>query len=321
MKPFHFWCCSHSTRAACLRRWKQQAGTESAFVRHVPPPVSPLCFVAVSLALHVALAIASNDNTVTLPESSQIEYPKARPSCHWQRVSECVCANVCACTHLPFAFYNHVALTTMPVFFVLCHCTEQQHDEIKVVHKHQTRSTEHRKKHFYLNVFNIQSSSVCYIKTGCFKSVSIHSLYDIYECVTCRTPWCVCFVFQPVFIFIWGDWYIFGDLCPSNPQEKKEKKQDGSKFLEQLTEEKIAQSGHWQIGGWHMSGKKKKKVSRRDDATFECSRQRPACLHREISSVWHSGCVRIHNNQVLVCMLICVCKSVCCVHVQNPKCF
>lgn len=74
----------------------------------------------------------------------------------------------------------------------------------------------------------------------------IKSFYGIYEYVTYRTPCCDFFIFQLVSVR-WGGWCIFGDLCPSNA--KKKKKQDGSKCLKQLTGEKIARSGHWQIGG------------------------------------------------------------------------
>lgn len=85
-------------------------------------------------------------------------------------------------------------------------------------------------------------------------------------------------------------------------------KYGGSKCLKQLTEKKKARSGHWQIGGWHMSVKKSIPV-RQFDIWVQ---QTEVCLHSLINSVWCSRlCLDTQQYNVHVCtcarMFVCVC--------------
>lgn len=188
------------------------AGSVSAFMCHISPPMSPLCFAAVSLALHVALAIASNDNTVTLPETSQTEYPKAQAklsltSSKWVRMCECVYARICL---LP----SITMLPWQPRLCVLCplslyravkgwnHLSDQGCPQAP--DKKKSIGSK------ILSTFSMFKIPHLMHKNCIFCSYLIQSFYDIYECVTYRTPWCVCFVFQLVSIHqgrlahLWG---------------------------------------------------------------------------------------------------------------------
>lgn len=107
-------------------------------------------------------------------------------------------------------------------------------------------------------------------------------------------------------LFTRGGLEIFRGLCSSNSRKKM--KYGGSKCLKQLTEKKKARSGHWQIGGWHMSVKKSIPV-RQFDIWVQ---QTEVCSHSLINSVW---CSRLcldtqqYNDHVCTCarMFVCVC--------------
>lgn len=249
-------------------------------LRHVSPPES--------VSLHVVLTITSNDNSVTLPGSSTdwISSSLAKLSLtrsEWVRTCVRVYAHICL---LP----SITMLPWQPRLCVLCplslyraaagwnHLSDQGCPQAPPKH---TESLNWK--------FTI-SSSLSPFNAGKLRVWSSSTPSFLWHLWTCHSrDSLVCLFCILAAVSSSGEaGTSLGPCAPLIPEKKEARWQREPRAINR--EEKIARSGHWQIGGWHMSVIKNVPV-RRSDIWMQ---QTEVCLHRAISSVWRSRlCVDI----------------------------